>query len=371
MKKLFLAIALILATSGVMAQVTFEESNLKEAIAKAKAEKKMVMVIGSATWCGPCKAMEKDLFILPEVSKYIGDNFIVKKYYLDKEDPDNIKAMDVNAYPTLIFIKADGTEAARMVGAAKTGADFVKRMQDALNPENSLALRTERFKTDPTYGMEYVTYLTSIYKTKEADEALKIVFDRQTIAENFSDKNFEFYHRHVRTLDHFVINYILENSKKVMKLAGEQKVKDFMCSKSNTKVNEVFYAKDKSIESIETGLKPLAANALLNTSYAQFANKSKALYLAKNYGEIYAMAETFIKTADSDSRMKISDVVRLLAKQDVKGNRETLIAFLEKCLANEKNPIYAEKYVHQIKTVKDPSYIDTNAAPRVMPMKKS
>lgn len=371
MKKLFLAVALIFATNLLMAQVAFEESNLKEAIAKAKAEKKMVMVIGSATWCGPCKTMERELFVLPEVSKYIGDNFIVKKYYLDKEDPDNIKSMDVNAYPTLIFINADGTEAARIVGAGKTGADFVKRIQDALNPENSLSLRTERFKKDPSYGMEYVTYLASIYKTKEADDALKIVFDRQSIAENFSDKTFEFYHKNIRTVDHFVIKYILDNSKKVMKVAGEQKVKDFICSKANIKVNEIFYAKDKSLESIEAGLKPLAANELLNTSYVKFANKSKDLYLAKNYNDTYALAETFIETADSDSRMKISDVIRLLAKQNVKGNRDTLIAFLEKCLSYEKNPVYTEKYAHQIKTVKDPSYIDTNAAPRVMPMKKS
>lgn len=371
MKKLFLAIALILVTNGLMAQVKFEESNLKTAIEKAKAENKMVMVIGSATWCGPCKTMEKELFILPEVSKYIGDNFIVKKYYLDKEDPDNIKAMDVNAYPTLIFIKGDGTEAARMVGGAKTGADFVKRMQDALNPDNSMALRTERFKNDPSYGMEYVTYLASIYKTSEADAALKIVFDRQTVAENFTEKNFEYYQKNVRSVDHFVIQYILDNSKKVMKVAGEQKVNEFLCSKANIKVNDVFYAKEKSVESIEAGLKPLATKKLLNTTYAQFANQSKELYLAKNYKETYALAETFIKTADSDSRMKISDVIRLLAKQDVKGNRETLIAFLEKCLALEKNPTYAEKYAYQIKMVKDPSYIDTNAAPRVMPMKKS
>lgn len=50
MKKVFFAIVMMFATSSLMAQVTFESGSLKDAVAKAKAEGKMVMVIGSATW---------------------------------------------------------------------------------------------------------------------------------------------------------------------------------------------------------------------------------------------------------------------------------------------------------------------------------
>lgn len=47
-KMLFLALMLFSAV-GAMAQIQFEEGSLKEALAKAKAENKLVMVIGSTT----------------------------------------------------------------------------------------------------------------------------------------------------------------------------------------------------------------------------------------------------------------------------------------------------------------------------------
>ena len=50
MKKIFYVVVMLLITSSVMAQVKFEPGNLKEAIAKAKAENKIVMIMGSATW---------------------------------------------------------------------------------------------------------------------------------------------------------------------------------------------------------------------------------------------------------------------------------------------------------------------------------
>ena len=50
MKKLLFTLVMLFTVSGLMAQVKFEEGNLKDAIAKAKAENKLVIVMGSATW---------------------------------------------------------------------------------------------------------------------------------------------------------------------------------------------------------------------------------------------------------------------------------------------------------------------------------
>ena len=41
---------MLFVTSSVMAQVEFENGSLKDAIVKAKADNKLVMVMGSATW---------------------------------------------------------------------------------------------------------------------------------------------------------------------------------------------------------------------------------------------------------------------------------------------------------------------------------
>ena len=50
MKRIFSVIVMLLISSSLMAQVQFETGNLKEAIAKAKAENKLVMIMASATW---------------------------------------------------------------------------------------------------------------------------------------------------------------------------------------------------------------------------------------------------------------------------------------------------------------------------------
>ena len=50
MKKIFHVVVMLLISSSLMAQVKFEQGDLKEAIAKAKAENKLVMIMGSATW---------------------------------------------------------------------------------------------------------------------------------------------------------------------------------------------------------------------------------------------------------------------------------------------------------------------------------
>lgn len=50
MKKILLAILVLFFSNELLAQVKFEENDLKAAITKAKTEGKMVMIIGSATW---------------------------------------------------------------------------------------------------------------------------------------------------------------------------------------------------------------------------------------------------------------------------------------------------------------------------------
>lgn len=62
MKKVFFGLVALLLSGSAMAQVKFADLTLDEAIAKAKVENKRVMVMGSATWCSPCKYIETNLF---------------------------------------------------------------------------------------------------------------------------------------------------------------------------------------------------------------------------------------------------------------------------------------------------------------------
>ena len=88
------------------------EKDFASALKKAQAEQKPLMVMMTATWCGPCKALEKDTLNDPWIRHFLSSFVIVKAY----EDKDVEKTYGLNGYPTLVFTDSAGKEAHRTVG---------------------------------------------------------------------------------------------------------------------------------------------------------------------------------------------------------------------------------------------------------------
>jgi thioredoxin-related protein len=89
---------------------------------KAKAENKYIFLDCFATWCGPCKQMEKAVFTKSGVGKFFNEKFISIRVQIDRVENDNrsIKswyadAAAINrkykiiAFPTFLFFKPDGS----------------------------------------------------------------------------------------------------------------------------------------------------------------------------------------------------------------------------------------------------------------------
>ena len=85
MKKIISGISIICSII-ISAQETiqFQELPFKEIIAKAKKEKKLVFIDAYASWCGPCKMMEKNIFPQKSVREYFNTNFINARFDMEK-----------------------------------------------------------------------------------------------------------------------------------------------------------------------------------------------------------------------------------------------------------------------------------------------
>lgn len=97
--------------------INFFKGSFDEALKKAEQEKKVLFIDFYATWCGPCKKMEKTVFTDTKIGQYFNQKFINLK--LDAERPENkplAKQYKVEAFPTMTIIAPDGKLIAMITG---------------------------------------------------------------------------------------------------------------------------------------------------------------------------------------------------------------------------------------------------------------
>ena len=79
------------------------ETSYGEALTKAKAEKKPIFLMLTATWCGPCKSLESKTLPDPAIRGALQDFIWVKAY----EDKQLDERFGRGGYPTLVFIDTE------------------------------------------------------------------------------------------------------------------------------------------------------------------------------------------------------------------------------------------------------------------------
>lgn len=98
--------------------IQFTESSWKDILKKAKAEKKIIFLDAYASWCGPCKMLQKKVFTQKAVGDLYNSKFINVKMDMEKgEGPALSEIYPLEAYPTLLYINSDGRVIRKVVGA--------------------------------------------------------------------------------------------------------------------------------------------------------------------------------------------------------------------------------------------------------------
>jgi thiol-disulfide isomerase/thioredoxin len=88
------------------------EADFKTALERSKKEDRPLMVMMTATWCGPCKMLELETLSDPWIRHFLSKFVVVKAY----EDREVEKTYGLNGYPTLVFCDSSGEQVHKTVG---------------------------------------------------------------------------------------------------------------------------------------------------------------------------------------------------------------------------------------------------------------
>lgn len=169
MKKLLIVLLTLVCSTNVFAQgVVFEKGTFTEVMEKAKQQKKIVFIDFYTTWCGPCKVVAETVFPDPAFGECYNSKFI--NYQIDAEKGEGIdlaKKYNIKAYPSFLYIDADGVVISRLVGG-KSIDEFIEQA----NNVNKFAKYggVDKMISDYKNGVRDLDMLKDYYKYVSNDE---------------------------------------------------------------------------------------------------------------------------------------------------------------------------------------------------------
>lgn len=174
MKKILPALFLLFSALSFSQGITFENSDFKTILAKAKAEKKMIFLDAFTSWCGPCKLMAKNIFTKPAVGEFYNSHFINAKIDMEKgEGIELAKKWNVKVYPTYLFIDDNGEVVHRTIGYVEE-KDFLQFAKDAEDPNRRLGALKKQFE-DGEKNPDFLKNLATLTVYTEPDYAARIL----------------------------------------------------------------------------------------------------------------------------------------------------------------------------------------------------
>ncbi|MEG0499543.1 MAG: thioredoxin family protein [Rikenellaceae bacterium] len=207
-------------------------SSLDEIKAQAKKEGKMIMVDLSATWCGPCKMMKKNIFTLPTVARFFNKNFVslFVECDIEKEKAAQLKKLyGYSAFPTILFLNAEGELVHKMVGSTETGDQFIAVAKKALE-NKGLKHYNDRYaagEKSPEFIKEYITVLGESYEKEQAAKVANDYLSALTLEQLATKDNYAILKDNISDMDAKPYQLFAANRAKFYPVASQRDVESY------------------------------------------------------------------------------------------------------------------------------------------------
>ena len=176
MKKIVLAVFMAAMALSLSAQINFREGGFAEALEAAKSKNKLLFMDCYTSWCGPCKALAKDIFTRKDVGDFFNANFINVKYDMEKGEGKELNKRykaNIIGFPTLLLIDKKGKVVHQMAGFQE--ADVLIAGMKAGKEGKSLFAYRDRYtagERDFAFLKEYVTALQGAFLKNDIEQVI-------------------------------------------------------------------------------------------------------------------------------------------------------------------------------------------------------
>ena len=178
MKKIYHMILVLFLAVPLAGQVEFMEiasfQDMETARQQAANEKLMLFVDVYATWCGPCKVMDREVYTDPAVALYMNSNFVNVR--LDGEsDYGRRYAADqgLQGYPSM-FVFAPNGELVRSIVGFTAADELVSSLSSSVDNYGSMRAYRIKYEEETLSSDEFARYVALVRETGNDSEAERL-----------------------------------------------------------------------------------------------------------------------------------------------------------------------------------------------------
>jgi thiol-disulfide isomerase/thioredoxin len=301
MNKIFISIIIIFISfeTPLYSQdrsINFITKPWDEVLQMSKDQNKMIFMDAFATWCSPCKWMSANIFTNDTVADYYNDKFICVQIDMEKGEGLSLrKNYGVVAYPTLLFINADGVAVHRHVGASRKVKDYIDLAENALDSTEQLLTYLTAFNSQTLPSEKMPTFFVRL---KDAyiptGPVFNQYFGRLSEKDKLSRSTWEMIKKYTDDLNSPVISYVIGNETDYNRLYTGDSV--------FTTIAGLF--SDKMIRKLRKTALPADSFALMKSDFRKrgYSQTSKLFFIADlTYYQYNADTQAFLALAYEDT----------------------------------------------------------------------
>ncbi len=284
---LLIAISLLLVSHLTFAQIDFMEIESKEdwsnALEKAEQEDKLIFLDIYATWCGPCKYLDSNVYPDEKLGEIYNEEYVNAKIDGESEFGRTlVSKYRLTAYPTMYYLTEDEEIITTVVGVREAGplGEIGSTVADNFSTLSSFSKRYDNNELSTFELIDYQSLLLEIGQDQKAADVAGKILPGLTEEDIMNPEYKDLIINSPVGLDSKVYKVLAENREEFTEAWSEEEVNDLYSNIYNNSLGQAIQAEDeKMLDRIVNELLPVyisgSPQELASGKYA-----TRKLYLA-------------------------------------------------------------------------------------------